>query len=182
MRFKPKTKNKNFGFTLIELLVVIAIIGLISSIVFASLSTARKKARDARRIQDLYQIRLALEMYYNDQGYYPAAGAWLSSTDATWSSLETALAPYMPKLPKDPINNAWGPWTTGNYSYAYSRQITSDTSRYDLVAQLENTSSENRCELKCYIYHSQPTLPLDRPWCAPCANNWGYSPYMYSDH
>ena len=175
-----KTKNKNLGFTLIELLVVVAIIGLISSIAFASLSTARKKARDTRRIQDLYQIRTALEMYFNDKGYYPAGG-WRVSSNATWSALETELAPYMSKLPKDPINNADSPWTTGNYSYAYAR-FSSDTSKYDLVTQFENRSNENRCELKCYMYHSHPTAPPERPWCAPCANSWSYSPYMYIDH
>lgn len=71
-------KKKQSGFTLIELLVVIAIIGLLSSVVLASLNSARAKARDAKRKQDLVHIRTALEMYYDDKGSYPLAnpGAW----------------------------------------------------------------------------------------------------------
>ena len=45
--------NKQKGFTLIELLVVIAIIGSISSIIMASLNTARDKARDAKLFSEM---------------------------------------------------------------------------------------------------------------------------------
>lgn len=63
--------KRNRGFTLIELLVVIAIISLLSSIVFASLNSARTKARDAKAISDFRQVKIALALYYDKYGYYP---------------------------------------------------------------------------------------------------------------
>ena len=61
------------GFTLIELLVVVAIIGILSSIVLASLNSARQKGRDARRVSDLKQLQLALELSYDANASYPIA-------------------------------------------------------------------------------------------------------------
>ena len=97
------------GFTLIELLVVIAIIGVLSSVVLVSLNTARAKARDANRAAAISQFRNALELYYLDNGQYPASGgatapnsSWTTSNDSSWTTLQTALAPYMPQLPRDP--------------------------------------------------------------------------------
>ena len=64
------------GFTLVELLVVIAIIGILASIIVVSVSSARVKARDARRKADLTQVTAAIQLYYADNHAYPApAGA-----------------------------------------------------------------------------------------------------------
>ena len=103
------------GFTLIELLVVIAIIGLLSSVVLASLNTARSKARDASRESALTELRTAIETYATDHnGQYPLGGntgTW-SSQCAAWggfagNAVITGLVPnYIGGMPADPSMNA----------------------------------------------------------------------------
>ena len=79
---KILNKNKNKGFTLIELLVVIAIIGLLSSIVLASLSATRSKARDTKRIGEMKTIETALTLYaLSNNGNIPL------SRFNTWANL-----------------------------------------------------------------------------------------------
>ena len=60
----------NRGFTLIELLVVIAIIGILSSVVLASLNTARGKGADAAVKANLDQTRTQSELFYDNVGSY----------------------------------------------------------------------------------------------------------------
>lgn len=127
------TSNRR-GFTLIELLVVIAIIGILSSVVLASLNTARKKGRDARRIADIKQLQLALELYYDAYGSYPA-------TIGTSASSVLVTPGYIASIPTDPSDNA---------AYAYSPYAATGAattcSGYHLGASLETTNTATQAD------------------------------------
>jgi type II secretion system protein G len=90
--------SRRRGFTLIELLVVIAIIGLLASIILASLNTARAKARDAKRIAEMHEISNALHLYYLDNGHYPYTP--YPTSDPNVESWSTSLYPanFLPDL------------------------------------------------------------------------------------
>lgn len=59
------------GFTLIELLVVFSIVAMLSSIVLASLATAKNKAILSAKMQSIDQIVLAMQLYYQDNADFP---------------------------------------------------------------------------------------------------------------
>ncbi|MBI5045968.1 MAG: type II secretion system protein [Candidatus Niyogibacteria bacterium] len=115
-------KNTKKGFTLIELLVVIAIIGILASVVLASLNSARKKGRDARRVADIKQVQLALELYFDAMKNYPQA---LGGTG-------NLVPAYLPAEPKDPLTGA---------SYNYAVNAASAASTYHLGATLEESTN-----------------------------------------
>ncbi|MFA5644399.1 MAG: FISUMP domain-containing protein [Patescibacteria group bacterium] len=106
-----KIKNKK-AFTLIELLVVIAIIGILATLAIVSLQNARARARDAKRIADIKQIQTALELYFNDNGAYPA------STSVT-SSIRSTSRVYMERYPQAPTPPD-GDCTEENNEYVYT--------------------------------------------------------------
>jgi|TARA_B100002003_G_scaffold67543_1_gene62890 prepilin-type N-terminal cleavage/methylation domain-containing protein len=113
-----KTGNK--GFTLIELLVVIAIIGILSSVVLASLNSARQKSRDAKRISDVKQLQLALEFFFDTNGGYPSA-----------LSIANLVTPgYIAVIPADPVGG-------GAYLYA---AINAGCTSYHIGTTLEDSN------------------------------------------
>jgi prepilin-type N-terminal cleavage/methylation domain-containing protein len=131
------------GFTLIELLVVIAIIALLAGIIMASLTTARQKSRDSKRIADIKNIELALSLYYNDNYRYPV--------NIYASGSGTLIPTYLSSMPTDPSYQvtvatcATAPTTAGCYPYAGIQSGSSCTS-FHLGANLEqigNTALTN---------------------------------------
>src|SRR5689334_14932253 len=90
--------SKNYfqkGFTLIELLVVIAIIGILSSVVLASLNSARNKGADSAIKSNLANLRAQGEIYYDTNGRYNSngtSGVAAATTAAACSTANTVFA------------------------------------------------------------------------------------------
>ena len=87
-------KQKQKGFTILELLVVMVIIGILAGTVLISSRRAIAQSRDARRIQELYQIANALQQYYAIYDQYPDntdtgdVGCW-----SDWDAGNEAIEP-----------------------------------------------------------------------------------------
>lgn len=90
------------GFTLIEILIAVAIIAILTAIGIVSYTSINRRARDAKRVGDIEQIRSGLEMYRSDNGFYPAINT--SGFDVA-SNLAAPLSvsnTYLPSIPADP--------------------------------------------------------------------------------
>lgn len=128
---KPIVKF-NKGFTLIEVLLVVIMLSVLITILFGALNpfTQFNKANDAKREQDLTQIKNALDTYYNDTGCYPTGVPF----DFSWTVGKTLL---MSQVPDDPE------CTTSGKCYLYQTDSSTCPQWNILYAALKvpNTSS-----------------------------------------
>ena len=114
--FVPKERVKT-------VLIVIGVIGamliplaLLSTLAVVALGSAREKARDARRVSDIRQIQVGLELYNADKGSYP-------------SSLSEVSPMFLSVIPVDPKSKE---------AYTYQLQ---DGAEYRLCASFESKGS-----------------------------------------
>lgn len=121
-----KISFKNKAFTLIELLIVISIIGILSSIILVSTNDTRAKGRDTKRIADISQLRIALELYYsNNSSRYPET----NSLNILTHDSQKLIA----QIPTDPSGASYA--NSGNYFYY------SNGDHFHLGAKLESANA-----------------------------------------
>lgn len=123
------------GFTLAEVLIVVAVIAILASVVYPSLSDARKKSRDTQRVSDLAQLQLALRMYRDSNGSYPSYPNGEVIGDGV--GLDADLAPYLAGTIKDPL----APQTGYGYYYDSSYSCSAEDIRILIVAATAERSS-----------------------------------------
>jgi general secretion pathway protein G len=91
-------KKPQQGFTLIELLIVMTVIGILATIVVPNYQRHLIKAREAVLMEDLYQMRRAIDAYFADHISYP-------------ESLDDLVASkYLRDIPRDPFTQSKETW------------------------------------------------------------------------
>jgi len=122
-----KTDSSQKGFTLIELLVVIAIIGILSSIVIASLNSARQKAQETAIKVQLKELATGLTAYFAEVG-------GVSGTNA-----------YMECIMQEGLFSTTNPpFGTGASYTAFNTMINTSSIKNPAIALYENKAVDTR--------------------------------------
>jgi type II secretory pathway pseudopilin PulG len=138
-------------------LVVIAIIGILSSVVLASLNSARTRSIDSRRKSDLIQIRTALELYYSNCGTYVVAvnctGASYGSGGWGWFNVDyTGTGAVSKGLVDNNVISQEIVDPSGVKAGATAYMIGADQNHYTLWATIKNPSAADTATLNnCYF-------------------------------
>ena len=139
------THNNQKGFTLIELLVVIAIIGILSSVVLASLNSARAKARDAAVRQGVREFEKLLQLEYSDTGSYAALQSctWLPISAPNCDSMFSGTYRDQARnICNNIVANATPVWGSPGYSLLICNGV-DNGQKYSIMATLGANNYNN---------------------------------------
>lgn len=98
-----RSQNKRlFAFTLLELIVVLGIMAVLTGIITIATVPARQQSRDSRRIENVKDLAIALELYFQTNKTYPDGNGCIEALP-----LSSILVPtYISSIASDPLYNA----------------------------------------------------------------------------
>lgn len=116
-------------------MIAVSIMAVLVSVGILSYTGLQQRGRDAARINDLNQVKIALTSYYNNQTptSYVSSGTKVTVDDST-DALTAALKPnYIRDVPLDPLNSG---------SNVYKYQSFNSAKNFTLFATLENKNNK----------------------------------------
>ena len=150
--FKTKIKQSTTkGFTLIELLVVVAIIGILSSVVLASLNSAREKSNVALIKSTLKQLYAQAQINFTENGSFVNSNPSYSNLTCTGPGNNLAKI-VQPLIDKGIIVKCFSFWGTGSGGV----YVGDDYLRFGATALIYNTG-----ELKAWSVDENGVVKWD---------------------
>jgi general secretion pathway protein G len=123
--------SKCKGFTLIELLIVMTIAVILAGIGLTVYGTSVTRAKEAALLEDLFQMRKAIDEYYADKQKYPA------SLDALVSEK------YLREIKPDPFTMSVDSWQT-TMSEPDAANPSAETGIYNVKSGAPGTGTDGR--------------------------------------
>jgi len=197
--------RRQFAFTLIELLVVVAILGILASMLLASIARGKRQVHVSTCLNNLRQIGLSLQMFLTDQQHYARSlgGHEIPDEFACGKPLEERLAEMRSRSLYsyiDPHSKTWqcpedkgldfrndGPFfgPTAHYAFGLSYRLNTapwEHTKYEVAGVLPGQSEGWVKQPSEYIYvYEPPAVPMIKPLLNPdlCHEAAILEPYNY---
>ncbi len=132
-----KNKNKN-AFTFVEILVTISILVVLISISIFAFRSTGAESRNTKRVSDIKQIQVALDMYRKESGSFP-------TTITMGSELKNATTStvFLKKIPNNPSPEDDGTCADQNYQYTYATATDTYTLSFCISDSVGDLSAGN---------------------------------------
>jgi general secretion pathway protein G len=131
VKLQRRGNNRSTGFTLVELLIVMTIIVVLASVGLGLYGTSVTRAKEAALMEDLFQMRKAIDEYYADKQKYPA-------------SLDVLVSEkYLREIKPDPFTLSVDTWQT-TMSEPDAANPSAETGIWNVKSGAEGTGLDGR--------------------------------------